>query len=344
MIAMNNSGAKWTPEQASFIAQNYGAMSVSELAKILGRTRKAVVARRYRCREIPPQARRWSDEEIRELKAAYVGAEYSDDIGIAALAERLGRTYCAIQVKAGKLGITDIGREGKRVKKVKTRAFKTKAELGKHQSTRIKKWHSENLHPRGMLGKHHTDETKETLRLKSTATWAAKKPSEKRKFALNAIQKRIEKSGGGGPKIKRGTWKAGWREIGGQRAYFRSRWEANYARYLQWLKEAGQIQSWEHEPKTFWFDGVRRGAVSYLPDFAVVEKTGETVYHEVKGWMDAASKTKIKRMAKYHPEIKLIVVDGKSYKSILKNVGRMIVGWERGEVVKGGAVVVVVIE
>lgn len=125
------------------------------------------------------------------------------------------------------------------------------------------------------------------------------------------------------------SWKAGWRDFGGIRKYYRSRWEANYARYLQWLKEHGQIASWEHEPTTFWFAGIKRGCVSYLPDFRVIEMSGSVAYHEVKGWMDDRSKTKIKRMAKYHPTVKLIVIEAKAYKEIERKMAAIITGWEK---------------
>jgi len=124
------------------------------------------------------------------------------------------------------------------------------------------------------------------------------------------------------------SWGCGWREIGEIRKYYRSKWEANYARYLEWLRIKGEIQSWLHEPETFWFDGIRRGCMSYLPDFRVVESNGSVVYHEVKGWMDDRSKTKIKRMAKYHPLVKLIVVDSKAYNAIKKTMQPIIKGWE----------------
>ena len=94
---------------------------------------------------------------------------------------------------------------------------------------------------------------------------------------------------------KYASCKSGWREIGGIRKYYRSRWEANYARYLEFLKVNGEIEKWEHEPETFWFEGIKRGVMSYLPDFRVTEKNGDIVFHEVKGWMDARSITKIKR-------------------------------------------------
>jgi hypothetical protein len=73
--------------------------------------------------------------------------------------------------------------------------------------------------------------------------------------------------------------KDGWREICGVRKYYRSLWEINYAHYLQWLKERGEIQPRWHKPKEFWFESIRRGVRSYKPDFEIVEKDGRIVYH-----------------------------------------------------------------
>jgi hypothetical protein len=124
------------------------------------------------------------------------------------------------------------------------------------------------------------------------------------------------------------SWAAGWRNIHGRRIYFRSAWEANWARYLEWLRQRGDIEAWEHEPTTFWFEKIKRGVRSYLPDFAVIERGGKIVYHEVKGWMDPKSATKIKRMRIYHPAVNLIVIDKKSYRSMAAQIGPMLPGWE----------------
>jgi hypothetical protein len=123
------------------------------------------------------------------------------------------------------------------------------------------------------------------------------------------------------------SWKAAWHEIGGQRKYYRSNWEANYAYYLQWLKEGNHIADWKHEPKAFWFEGVKRGTVSYLPDFWVLENDDRDSFHEVKGWMDARSKTKIARMAKYYPNVTLVVIDSKAYRELRKKVSGLVPGW-----------------
>lgn len=124
------------------------------------------------------------------------------------------------------------------------------------------------------------------------------------------------------------SWKQGWRDIGGHHKYFRSKWEANYARYLEFLKQNGKIKDWQHEVKTFWFDKIKRGCCSYLPDFEVTNNDGSIEYHEVKGWYDDRSKTKIKRMAKYYPNIKLVVIFGKDYRIIANQVKNLIEDWE----------------
>lgn len=110
--------------------------------------------------------------------------------------------------------------------------------------------------------------------------------------------------------------------------YFRSRWEANWARYLNFLISIGDIQSWSYEPDTFVFNKIKRGSRFYTPDFKVIDKAGNIEYHEVKGWMEHTSSTKLKRMAKYYPDIKIIIIDGKTYYSATKNLHLVIANWE----------------
>ena len=132
--------------------------------------------------------------------------------------------------------------------------------------------------------------------------------------------------------VKRGS-NAGWREIGGRRIYFRSRWEANYGKYLQWCKEQGHILEWEHEPKTFWFESIKRGVRSYLPDFRVYPKESITgspsaYWVEVKGWLDPKSATKLKRMAKYYPDEKIKLVKADWFARNNCMMRNLIKGWE----------------
>ncbi len=123
------------------------------------------------------------------------------------------------------------------------------------------------------------------------------------------------------------------RGIGGKRAdlgdmYFRSSWEANYARYLNLLKRAGEIIEWSYEPQTFEFKGIKRGSRFYTPDFLITERNGTQVFHEVKGYMDSRSATKLKRMKKYHPLIVVELIDKHRYRAIAKKVRGLIPTWE----------------
>jgi hypothetical protein len=122
------------------------------------------------------------------------------------------------------------------------------------------------------------------------------------------------------------TWKQEWAEIGGKRCFFRSRWEYRYALYLELMKQNKYVIEWEHEPKVFYFEGIKRGTTNYKPDFKVTFPSGKEEWFEIKGYMDAKSKTKIKRMAKYYPDLVLRVIDktwfsenSKKLKAIIKN-------------------------
>lgn len=111
--------------------------------------------------------------------------------------------------------------------------------------------------------------------------------------------------------------------------YFRSSWEANYARFLNLMIRMKIVEKWEFEPETFWFLDIKRGTRSYLPDFRVkYANEAAPVYVEVKGYFDAKSKTKIKRFRKYYPQHRLELVDAKAYRKIEQQFGRSITGWE----------------
>ncbi|HFD04779.1 MAG TPA: hypothetical protein ENJ25_01385 [Firmicutes bacterium] len=118
--------------------------------------------------------------------------------------------------------------------------------------------------------------------------------------------------------------KRGYYDINGKNMFFRSKWEANYALYLDFLIKQKQIQKWEYEKDTFVFKKIKFGTRSYKPDFKIYNNIRTIEYHEVKGYMDSKSKTKIKRMAKYYPYIKLIIIDSDIYKDIKRKLGKLL--------------------
>ena len=267
----------------------------------------------------------WPEADIKRLRDAYESATLNPDLCLPALAASLGRDKANVSRKARSLGLTQIAR-----KRVLVRAdaptYSTPEEEHAARSESAKRWIAERGHPRGALGMRHTKEVKAVITEKSRARWSAMTEEQKGDQILKAVQAK-RALGNPIPNV-RGKWKAAWREIGSTRHFYRSRWEANYARYLEWLCSVGQIMKWEHEPHTFWFEGIKRGVVSYLPDFRVTEANGDVHWHEVKGWMDARSKTTISRMAKYHPKEVLIVIGEKQYKEIGQKVSALIPGWE----------------
>jgi len=96
---------------------------------------------------------------------------------------------------------------------------------------------------------------------------------------------------------KKVTKKMGRRSVIGKRAdlkqFFRSNWEANVAR---WFNFKGM--QWQYEPQVFSFleHGIKRGTVSYCPDFKV-----GALWVEVKGMLDAKGMTAIRRFKKFYP-------------------------------------------
>lgn len=109
--------------------------------------------------------------------------------------------------------------------------------------------------------------------------------------------------------------------------YVRSAWEANYARYLKWLEAQNLIAQWRYEPRTFEFP-VKRGTRIYTPDFEVTSTDNIVEWHEVKGWMDAKSRVRLKRFAKYYPEETLVLIDEPVYRDLARNISPMIEDWE----------------
>lgn len=120
---------------------------------------------------------------------------------------------------------------------------------------------------------------------------------------------------------------AGRREdLGNQ--HFKSKLEANYARYLNFLQKNKEIYKWEYETETFWFEKIRRGCRSYKPDFKIWEREESKPYFvETKGYLDARSKTKLNRMRIYHPKEEVRLVTQKEFLSVKKSLGALI-KWE----------------
>lgn len=316
----------WREDEKSRLVALHGSMSLRQISDNLGRSLPSIRAQITRMGLAKKS--NWSAEEEASLRALYESAGPLGVLRLGDFAAAMGRDAGNVSRKARQMGLcTNANRRVVEIRKDR-RKFATEAELSAAKSMWMKSWIAEKGHPRGMAGKKHSPEALAKISAASKASQLFLSEEEKAARATKTMKTKLERYGAVGVARARGTWKAGWREIGGKRNFYRSRWEANYARYLQWLKEIGQISEWQHEPETFWFEQIKRGTRSYLPDFRVWENDGSTALHEVKGWMDQRSRTTLSRMKKYHPDQKIVLIDGAQYRSIRRKVMGLIPGWE----------------
>src|SRR3990167_4727338 len=282
--------------------------------------------------------KKWRKDEINCLKTFYTLK------GKKLCMEKLKRPDGSIRQRASELGLkqnqssdffkdwqkrageSKIGKKRPAQGIVISNLWKT-GKLKPHAGDHTPKWKNKP-HPRGMLGKKHTEETLKIMAEKSKEMWKNPKCKLNSKEYRQLLSDRASRSpqAFGGILLRGGGYsrgRIGKYDIGNKKnMFFRSSWEANYALYLDFLIKNKEIKSWEFEKDTFWFEKIKRGVRSYKPDFKVITNKDLIEYHEVKGWMDAKSKTKLKRMTKYYPKIKMVLIDEDCYKDIKKKLGK----------------------
>lgn len=108
--------------------------------------------------------------------------------------------------------------------------------------------------------------------------------------------------------------KKGFREDIG--CFFRSTWEANYARYLN-----SQNIKWKYETITY---NLGLGK-SYTPDFILEDGT----HIEIKGWLTEKGAEKIRLFQEQYPSIRLEIVDKVCYNNLKSQHQFTIENWEK---------------
>lgn len=290
----------YTNKEIDYIRENYDGFNLAQIASALGR-HKTNVCRKARELGLTDKGRcgnhligntikkfEWTFDKTEYLKKNYDRKNYCE------LSKFIGCGDCTIRSKLKQLGL----------------------KKSEH------KWHNGN-HPRGMLGKHHSNEYREVCRLRAIKYWRSATQAELEQRYEKQIATRI-KNGTLNPSKNSSTPYS--RANGGKREdlcnqYFRSSWEANIARYLNFLGK-----KWEYEPREFIFEGVRRGCISYTPDFYIID---DDTWIEVKGWMDKKSATKLRRFKKYYPDqfSRLEIIGPERYREISK-LRQVIKHWE----------------
>lgn len=278
--------------------------------------------------------RNWTCEEEKLLVDWY--DTHTDYLNLEKLSAITGRTTQFLCRKARGLGLTRFGRKPSWFITDLTNRIQaynsTDAGIeNRDRALQIAQKKNKECHPRGMLGKMHTDDTRVALSEKYKIAWANPyskfNSDEFRELRSKKMSEYMRSEGRYNPTIYNRA-KGGKREDLGN-TYFRSTWEANYARFLNFLKERGEISFWEYEPDTYVFEQIKKGIRSYTPDFKIWDTAKAKPYYvEVKGWMDSASKTKLNRMKKYYPEEEVRIVQKDEYNEIKNKLSRLIENWE----------------
>jgi hypothetical protein len=238
---------------------------------------------------------KWTSEEIAILRFIYAQNKGKRSGWLKRLAKHLHRTIPSITKKAVSLGLTEKNR-------LPTKAVNRKISLTRQRHNRSKPKNNHNV-----LRPFTTAQESLGLICHSSE-------------GLNAISAAQSDRLRSDPDSIHASVRKGRRDDLGD-TFFRSSWEANYARFLNY----SHIK-WQYEPKTFWFESVKSGNRRYTPDFYLPE-TDE--YIEIKGWMDPKSQTKLNRMAKLYSEIKITVVDREFFNDAERQgLCRLIPHWE----------------
>jgi hypothetical protein len=264
---------------------------------------------------------RWQTDEIEALRKYYTECN-PKDFCLRVIASSLGRPRIGVALKASRLGLGNHSRPDGVVRRKRK------------DPQRILPWSrwTKYEHPRGNLGKKHAPDFIASQRRKAKERWERDKLLGTGNMTEHNRDRRSKAM-----TARNMAWLAEGKSVysrcaGGRRPdlenrFFRSSWEANYARHLNLCIRMGLIERWEYEVDTFEFVNIKRGVRHYTPDFKVWEN-GAFYYVEVKGWMDPKSLTKLKRMKKYHPAVEVRIVGAKEYAAIAKRNACLIPEWE----------------
>ena len=316
----------WTEEEKQLLVDNYPYMSNKELMLLLNKTdgqlrgMKSRLGLNSKCNPLT--------QEEKDIIIDYYNKHDNNSIDLDELSLLINRPKTSICRFAKKENLTNNCRPltEKTINKMKEGIEKYhKSDEYKNniyeQQTDLLRYYSKNKHPRGMLGKHHSEDTREKMSKVHIELAANMSYEEKHAIAMKAIETKIKNNIS--PQTTSNSYS---RTKGGIRKdlgiYFRSSWEANIARILDY-----ENIEWKYEYKRFYFDDKSDGILSYQPDFYLPQ------FHkwiEVKGWMDEKSKIRLNRFSIEYPDQNknLILIDEHFYHDLQKEFKDIITYWE----------------
>lgn len=313
----------WTKEEKQMLIDNYLYMSNSELMNLLNKTEGQLRGMKSRL-GLNMKFKPFTEKEKEIIKTYYI--ENNDKLNLDELSEIINRPKTSISRFAKSEGLTNKNRTLSETAKDNIK----KGIIDYHNSDRyteeiyqkqveILSYYAKNEHPKGMLNKHHSTETCEQMSISHIELAKNMSYEEKHEIAMKAVATKLKNGGFNTTSNAYSRCKGGLRADLNQ--YFRSAWEANVARVLNYYNI-----EWEYEPKRFFFNAIVDGVASYQPDF-YLPKLDKWI--EIKGWLDEKSKIRLELFATQYPEenSKMILIDENFYNKI-KNQFSFLDNWE----------------
>ena len=314
----------WTDEEKCALVELYQSHTDKELCSILNKTSGQIRGMKERM-HLHGKYKAVTEEEkaiIKDWYLSHPGVLDLDELSII-----VGRPKTTISRCARELGLTINNRplseaaiEKSKESKARYMSSDDYQNTVKPAQAKLLSYYAKNEHPRGMLGKHHNAEAKRRISAAMVTMWATMELSDR-----NALILRMKNgnAANGGHKSTYNTYSrchGGFREDIG--LYFRSSWEANYARLLNHIGV-----KWEYEGQRFRFPDTGCGVLSYCPDFYLPEFY---LFIEIKGWMDERSRIRLGLFEKYYPEQfrNLLIIQEREYTQLQRLYMSEISEWE----------------
>lgn len=314
----------WTEKDKDDLVKLYPYKTNKELCVILEKSEGQVRGMKERL-GLNSKINLFTDKEKLEIEEFY--KTNCLEMDLETFSKKLGRPKTSISRYAKSLNLTKSNRPlSKQAIEKREKSFSQYMETDEYINNLKKKqislltYYAQNKHPKGMLGKHHSKETCNKLSKSHIELFANMSKEEKHNRAMKSVETRRGKG------LIKTTENAYSRCKGGTRLdlnqYFRSSWEANIARILNYL-----CIEWKYEYKRFNFLEEKEGVLSYQPDF-YLPKYNKWI--EVKGWMDEKSKRRLELFKKYYPteSSNLILINDETYLLLNKQYSKIIENWE----------------
>lgn len=308
----------YSENEINYLRQNYPVNSIPELASFLNRSKRGIKNKLW-CLGLLDKSRWWDATEIEALSKLY---SKDGQIDLAGFAKSLGRNKANVSRKARDLGL---GTNSHRRKTFEQRCPTSQARIRRQQLTPEEAHEARSFAQRERIKKcGHPRGFRELRICPACGRFFDVKHSSPQQYCTKECSYRRARP------VNMYTRSRGGKRKDLDNIYFRSSYEANYARYLKFLiAQVDEVVMWEYEPVTFEFKKIKRGVRFYTPDFRVTFKDGHIEYHEVKGWDYPKGVTARKRMAKYYPHIKLVLVGEGFFKAVrAQGFHRLIPSWE----------------